>query len=170
MPCPSDKRHKVRVFDLRSDNIDKLCYYTGGCDCSRLLSSTDVNFIYAQFVSCISQLIDFCIPSRIVTLGHNYDPGPARHQESGQGASVTPSAARRPGSDVGTATTPGLARRQESGPGATVTPSAARRPGSDNRQGSTQATGVMPQGACADTNTSKSSLSSTKVLFFVVRR
>jgi len=73
MPCPSDKRRKVRVFDLRSHNIDKLRYYIGGCDWSRLLSSTDVNFIYAQFVSCISQLIDFCIPSRIVTLGHK-DP------------------------------------------------------------------------------------------------
>jgi len=40
-------------------------------------------------------------------------PDPACHQESGQGASVTPSEARRPGLDQGTAATPTSARRRE---------------------------------------------------------
>ena len=70
-PEPIDEGRKtVKLYDLRSHNIDRLRFITATYDWSQCLVSRDMQNLYDMFVHAVLFIIEQSIPVRNVRLGH----------------------------------------------------------------------------------------------------
>ena len=65
----SCRRKKVKLYDLREHNIDRLRYYLGVYPWGYFLQSNDVEFIYLHFVDIVLHIMSECVPAKTVVLG-----------------------------------------------------------------------------------------------------
>ena len=65
----SCRRKKVKLYDLREHNIDRLRYYLGVYPWGYFLQSNDVEFIYLHSVDIVLHIMSECVPAKTVVLG-----------------------------------------------------------------------------------------------------
>ena len=68
LPSPHAKR-KVKLYDLRSPNIDRLRYSLSVYKWGYLLQSNDVEYLNTQFLDIVSDIVFNSTPAKTVVLG-----------------------------------------------------------------------------------------------------
>ena len=68
-PSVCHQRAKVKLYDLRESNIDRLRYYIGTDPWQQLMELTDVEQVYDDFVGITQNILSFTVPVKTVSMG-----------------------------------------------------------------------------------------------------
>ena len=69
LPSVRQQRAKVKLYDLREPNVDRLRYYLGTFPWERLMELTDVEQVYHAFVDITQHILSFTVPVKKVSMG-----------------------------------------------------------------------------------------------------
>lgn len=71
--CEKQERQKIRIYDKRAHNIDRLRYALGTYNWATTMARSGINDIYSNFLDVVRKQLAICTPSKLVSIGHR-DP------------------------------------------------------------------------------------------------